>query len=58
MANIFENKTECKERCDMVISSTCVPPDNSKLVRMSKLDPYAPKNSIEHVERPRYGHDY
>lgn len=58
MANIFENPTECEERGDMVVSPACVPVDNAKRVRMSKVDPYAPKNSIEHVERPRYGQAY
>lgn len=58
MANIFEDPTECKERGEMVVSSTCVPADNAKRVRMSKVDPYAPSNSIEHVERPRYGQAY
>ena len=58
MANIFEDPTKCEERGDMVVSPACTPPDTAKQVRLSKLDPFAPNNSVEHVERPRYGQAY
>ena len=58
MANIFEDTTSCKERDDLVVSAACVPVDIAKQVRQSKIDPFAPSNSVQHPERPRYGHDY
>lgn len=56
--NIHQDQTECKEYDNLTVSSTCIPPDNAKRVRVSKVDPYAPSNSIEHIERPRYGQAY
>lgn len=56
--SIFEDPTKCEERKDLVVSAAVVPPDMAKQVRQSKIDPFAPSNSVQHPERPRYGHDY
>jgi hypothetical protein len=56
--NIHQDQTKCQEYDNLVVSPACTPPDTSKQVRLSKLDPFAPSNSVEHVERPRYGQAY
>ena len=58
MGSIFEDKTTCEERTDTVVSSTTEPPDCKRMVRDGKLDPFGPSNSVQHSDRPRYGHDY